>query len=166
MTVSPRPRARLRALAVAAVRRADGALLVQRGSDPSRDLEFHRLVGGGIDFGESAAEAVVREFDEELGARLTDVRLLGWLENRFTFAGRPGHEIVAVHVGTLTQRRVLERDDLGVITGTGSTAHWVPADEVLQGPRPLFPDGAVPLLRRWLDDGADEDGTGPGPTGD
>ena len=148
--MSPRPR--VRPLAVAAVRRADGAVLVQRGADPSRDLSFHRLIGGGIDFGESAEEAVVREFAEELGARLTDVRLLGWLESRFVFDGRPGHELVAVHTGTITQRRLLGRDDLGVIAGTSSTAHWVPVGELLGGPRPLFPEAVVPLLRSWLDD--------------
>lgn len=144
------PRRRVRPLAVAAARRADGAVLVQRGQD-SAGRSFHRLVGGGIDFGESAAEAVVREFEEELGARLTDVRLLGWLENRFVLDGAPGHELVAVHVGTLTQRRLLERDDLGTIPGTSSTVHWVPVDELLDGPRPLYPDGLGMLLRGWLD---------------
>lgn len=129
-------------------------MLVQRGHDPSRDLSFHRLIGGGIDFGESAAEAVVREFEEELGARLTDVRLLGWLESRFVFDGRSGHEIVAVHTARITQRDLLERDDLGTIAGTGSTAHWVPAPELLHGARPLLPEAAVPLLRSWLDQSA------------
>ncbi len=149
--MSPRPKPRVRPLAVAAVRRDDGALLVQRGSDARRGLTFHRLVGGGIEFGESAAEAVVREFAEELGARLREVRLLAWLENRFELEGAPGHELVAVHTGTLTQRRLLERDDLGPIPGTSSTAHWVPAREVLHGPRPLFPEALVPLLEDWLD---------------
>ena len=148
--MSPRPRTRVRPLAVAAVRRDDGAVLVQRGHDPSRGLSFHRLIGGGIDFGESAEEAVVREFREELRARLSQVRLLGWLEARFVFDGRPGHEIVAVHSATITQRRLLEPDDLGTIAGTSSTAHWVPPAELFHGARPLFPDAVVPLLHSWL----------------
>ncbi len=143
------PRARVRPLAVAAVRRADGAVLVQRGSD-SRGVSFHRLVGGGIEFGESAAEAVAREFEEELGARLRDVRLLGWVENRFVLDGRPGHELVAVHVASITQRRLLDQDDLGTVPGSSSTVHWVSAGELLDGGRPLVPAGVVPLLVPWL----------------
>ena len=158
-----KPRARVRPLAVAAVRRDDGAVLVQRGTDRS-GRSFHRLVGGGIEFGESAAEAVVREFEEELGGRLRDVVLLGWLENRFVLDGRPGHELVAVHAGRLTQRRLLDEDDLGTIPGTTSTVHWVPVAELFDGPRALYPDGAADLLRRWLDGPAGGDGGPPPPT--
>lgn len=143
------PKRRVRPLAVAAVRRPDGALLVQRGTDPVTGEHFHRLVGGGIEFGETAEQALVREWREELDVRLRDVELLGWLENVFTFGGRPGHELVAVHVGRVQEPRLL-RCDSHPIAGTDSTAHWVPAEELLDGPAPLYPDGAVPLLRAWL----------------
>jgi len=114
---------------------------------------FHRLIGGGIDFGETAEQAVVREWQEELSARLQDVRLLGWVENLFTFEGAPGHELLAVHVGRVEDAHVLDRDDLGVIPGTTSTVHWVPGAVVLDGPVPFYPPGAATLLRRWLREG-------------
>ncbi|MGJ7442370.1 NUDIX hydrolase [Aquipuribacter sp. MA13-6] len=148
----PRKR-RLRPVALAAVRRADGAVLVQRGRDESRALTFHRLIGGGIDFGETAEQAVVREWQEELSAQLLDVRLLGWVENLFTFEGAPGHELLAVHVGRVDDPHVLDRDDLGTIPGTTSTVHWVPGATVLHGPVPLYPPGVVRLLQPWLRDG-------------
>lgn len=137
-------------MALAAVRRPDGAVLVQRGRDESRGLTFHRLIGGGIDFGETAEQAVVREWQEELSAQLLDVRLLGWVENLFTFEGAPGHELLAVHVGRVDDPHVLDRDDLGTIPGTTSTVHWVPGSQVLDGPVPLYPPGVVRLLRPWL----------------
>lgn len=145
-----KPARRIRVLSVAAVRRDDGAVLVQRGTDPTTGARFHRLVGGGVDVGESAAEAVVREWDEELGTRLHDVRLLGWLENRFELGGRAGHEVVAVHAGAVSEPRVLERDDLGRIPGSRSTVHWVPQQELLDGRVPLYPVGLAALLRPWL----------------
>lgn len=138
---------RPRPLAVVHVRRGDD-MLVQRGREPDTGEVFHRLLGGGIEPGETAAEAAVRELEEEIGAQLQDVRLLGWLENIFTFGGRPGHEIVAVLAGTITQPELLDRDDLGTIPGSTSTVHWVPAAEALAGPVPLYPDGLAELITR------------------
>jgi ADP-ribose pyrophosphatase YjhB (NUDIX family) len=149
-TPKVRPARRIRVISVAAVRRDDGAVLVQRGTDPGDGSPFHRLIGGGVDVGESAADAVVREWDEELGTHLHDVRLLGWLENRFELGGKAGHEVVAVHVGAVSEPRVLERDDLGRIPGSGSTVHWVPQQELLDGQVPLYPEGLAALLRPWL----------------
>lgn len=143
------PKRRVRPLAVAAVRRADGAVLVQRGTEPTTGEVFHRLIGGGIDFGETAEQALVREWREELDVELLDVELLGWVENVFTFAGRPGHEIVAVHVGRVDDARLLRRDSHR-IADTDSTAHWVPAHELVDGSSPLYPDGLAGLLEPWL----------------
>lgn len=137
-------------MALAAARRTDGAVLVQRGIDPTTGQPFHRLVGGGIDFGESAEEAVVREWQEELGTELREVRLLGWVENRFVFDGSPAHEVLAVHVGVVTEPRVLERDDLGAIPGSDATMHWVGLDELLHGPAPLYPEALGELWADWL----------------
>ena len=139
MSRRPRP------IAVVDVRRGSD-MLVQRGREPRTGEQFHRLLGGGIERGETAVEAVVRELDEEVGAHLQDVRLLGWLENIFTFDGRQGHEIVAVLSGTIRQPELLARDDLGTIPGSASTVHWVPAAEALGGPVPLYPEGLAALL--------------------
>lgn len=124
-------------------------MLVQRGTDPLTGERFHRLVGGGIEFGETAEQALVREWREELGVRLRDVELLGWLENVFTFGDQPGHELVAVHAGRVEEPRLLRRDE-HPIAGTDSTAHWVPVGELLHGSAPLYPDGVAGLLEGWL----------------
>lgn len=53
----------------------------------------------GVEFGETSRQAIVREVQEELSGEITDLRLLGVLENRFTFDGEDGHEIVFVYDG-------------------------------------------------------------------
>jgi ADP-ribose pyrophosphatase YjhB (NUDIX family) len=57
---------------------------------------FYRPLGGGIEFGETAEEALRRELREELDVELGTARLIGVLENLFRFRGVPGHEIVFV----------------------------------------------------------------------
>jgi len=73
----------------------DGALLVSESADPSGAL-FHRLLGGHVEFGEYAADTACREFAEEIGQALTDVRRVGVLENIFHWGGAVAHEIVIV----------------------------------------------------------------------
>ncbi|MEN0103437.1 MAG: NUDIX domain-containing protein, partial [Curtobacterium sp.] len=74
----------------------DGHVLLSENHDRVRDHRFHRPVGGGIEFGETAEEALRREFREELDVDLDVLEPLGVLENIFTFEGHPGHEFVHV----------------------------------------------------------------------
>lgn len=80
--------------AMAVIRRPrDGALLVSAHTSPSGE-PFHRYLGGHVEFGEYALDAVQRELREEIGQCLTGVSLLGVVENIFRWAGETQHEIV------------------------------------------------------------------------
>ena len=82
--------------AMAVIRRpGDGALLVSEVANPSGEL-FHRPLGGHVEFGEYALDTVRREFLEEIGQALTEVRLAGVLENIFQWGGATQHEIVFI----------------------------------------------------------------------
>ena len=59
-------------------------------------LKGWRPVGGSIEFGERAADALKREFAEELNQEIRDQRLLCVLENLYSHNDSPGHEIVFV----------------------------------------------------------------------
>ena len=73
--------------AMAVIKRPrDGALLVSEDANPAGAL-FHRPLGGHVEYGEYALETIHREFLEEIGQRLTHVRLLGVLENIFQWNG-------------------------------------------------------------------------------
>ena len=80
----------------------DGALLVSEGTDPA-GLQFHRPLGGHVEFGEYALDTVHREFAEEIGQALKDVRLAGVLENIFQWDGATQHEIVFIFAAAFAE---------------------------------------------------------------
>ena len=93
---------------MAVIRRPrDGALLVSEETDPDGRL-FHRPLGGHVEFSEYARDTVHREFREEIGQALTEVRLAGVLENIFPWAGATQHEIVFVFTAAFTDKAAYE----------------------------------------------------------
>jgi len=127
--------------------RAD-ELLVFEGRDDVKGETYYRPLGGGIEFGETAADALRREFREELAAELTNVVLLDVLENIFTVFGRPGHEIVFVFEAELADRSWYEREDLGMVLDEGSPVSWRPLREFAGRDLILYPAGLAELLLR------------------
>jgi 8-oxo-dGTP pyrophosphatase MutT (NUDIX family) len=127
-------------------------ILAGVGFDSRKNQTFYRPLGGGVEFGESSRETIVRELREEIGADVANLRYLGTIENIFTFEGDTGHEIVQVYDGELVDKSLYERDSF---EGNDSTpdgplvfqAVWVSLDDVADGGAPLYPDGLLALLR-------------------
>ncbi len=116
--------------------------------EPSRENPhgYHRLVGGGVEFGETSLEAVVREVREELGATLIDPALLGVLENHFELDGEPGHEVVFVYSGTLDPPETVPPEG-GMFADNDQPmpVEWRPIDDASVR-IPLYPSGAGALV--------------------
>jgi ADP-ribose pyrophosphatase YjhB (NUDIX family) len=143
-----RPPPGIRAIAIGIIRRGN-AIFVFEGRDPTESQPFYRPPGGGINAGELGAEAVIREFAEEFdGAQVVEPRYLGTLENLFTFAGVPGHEIVLVYETSFADGsmdvdgRIAGREE----TGEAFEALWLDLDRARSGAVPLYPDGLLELL--------------------
>lgn len=140
----------IRPLAICVFRNGD-RILVGEGYDPVKRETFYRPIGGGIEFGERAEEALRREVREEIGAEIESVRYLFTLENIFTFNGDAGHEIVMVFDARFTDdgwyaRQVISGREFDGNQHLPFKAVWKRLDEF--GPQaPLYPDGLVELLR-------------------
>lgn len=120
-------------------------LLVGRGSDPVKRETFLRPLGGQVEFGERAADALRREIMEEIRAEITEPRRLGVLENVFTYDGRPGHEFVVVFESEFVDRRLYDRSHITIHEeGWGGQAIWVDLTEPTG--EPLYPTGLSELL--------------------
>jgi 8-oxo-dGTP pyrophosphatase MutT (NUDIX family) len=144
--VSWRPPRRIRAVAIGVIRRGD-ELLVYEAQDPTEDKTFYRPLGGEIDFGEPAADALAREFREELGVELEGVRYLETLENIYEYDAHPGHELIRIYEARLSPRSLYERSHWEIQIGNGGTCRvlWKRLDDF--DDNPLYPEGLRELLR-------------------
>ncbi len=84
---------KIRPLAIAVIRKGNKVLAVED-FDKKKNQVFYRLIGGGIEFGEMAKDAVLREIKEEIGLDATVIKQLPTVENIFEFNGKSGHEII------------------------------------------------------------------------
>lgn len=125
-----------------------GRILVSRAHDPVKNEWYWRPLGGSIEFGESSAHAVTREMQEEIGADVEDLRCLGTLENIFTYAGQPGHEIVFIYDARLADASLYLQSSLAGVESDGArfTANWQSLDD-FPALGPLYPTGLLALLR-------------------
>ena len=125
-----------------------GKILVNEFYDEDKQLTLYRPIGGGIEFGERSADAVVREVQEELGQSIHDLRLLGTLESLFTYAGKPGHEIVQVYDAKFDDEGVYEIRQIVGHESNGVPFHAKWCDSTDFSPNsPLVPEGLHELLK-------------------
>jgi len=109
-------------------------------------LGYHRLIGGSVELGETHQEAIIREVDEELGARIIGLTHLGVVENIFRFNGEIGHEIVALYSGALDP---MPAEDGGTLTesdGSVVPVVWRPFEDA-DVAVPLYPARANDWIR-------------------
>ncbi|WP_148616055.1 NUDIX hydrolase [Nocardioides rubriscoriae] len=111
---------------------------------------YHRLIGGGVELGETSREAVLREVDEELGAAVHDLRLVTTVENIFRFDGALGHEVVFLYSGRLDPWPAPSGATLTESDGSIVPVVWRRVDDT-EEPLPLYPAAVVPWVRRIID---------------
>ena len=138
----------IRPLALAAIRHGSRVLVQDFAATDGGP--GYRPLGGAVDLGELAEDAVQREIQEELGAEIQNVRLLGVLENIFRNNDAEWHEIVFMFEARFVdasleaaERLIGEEAD-----GDRIEAVWIDVSRPLD--RPLYPEGLLELLRARL----------------
>lgn len=117
----------------------DGKILVSKGFDKIKNQHFYRVLGGGVDFFETAEAGVRREIQEELQSGIDNLKFLGVVENLFVHEDNKGHEIVFLYSGDLSRSELYEQNIIHVIDTCEFDAEWISITDILMGQIPLYP---------------------------
>ncbi|MGO4495009.1 NUDIX hydrolase [Paenibacillus sp. 2RAB27] len=124
-------------------------LLEEKEGRHSKGIGFYyRPIGGTIELGERSDEALLREFNEEMGVEVIIVRYITCLENIFRIDDHIGHEITQIYVVDFKDKSLYEKEHFTVVEGDKVTyAKWVSKEELVSGDKILYPNGLTDLLR-------------------
>jgi ADP-ribose pyrophosphatase YjhB (NUDIX family) len=147
------PQVHIRPIAICVFRHGS-RILAGESWDSVKGQLFHRPVGGGIHFGETSREAMLREIREELGLEVEQLRLLGVLENLFTCEGEQGHEVVFVYDAQFVNKQAYERDLVAMEAEVEFCAVWRDLSTITNDHIPLYPDGLREMLDKLLRPGS------------
>ncbi|MCE8008923.1 MAG: NUDIX domain-containing protein [Aestuariivita sp.] len=144
-----RPQQSIQVKALGLVWRA-GLLLASEIYRDNGSVKGVRPLGGGLEFGESWRDALVREFHEELGVSVTLAGEPLVLENIYTHQGFVGHEVTFVSDVTLPtgvyqgDRPIEYHED----NGEKCVARWFDISQLDCGDLELYPSGLKAVLER------------------
>jgi len=122
-------------------------ILALKGLDKTKGEEFLRLLGGGVDFGETSLIALKREFKEELGATIKDEKLLEVIENIFEYNGETMHEITFLYSAEIIENEYFESPKFKILDSEKEKyAEWVELDEVKEKGFKIYPTEAAKYI--------------------
>jgi ADP-ribose pyrophosphatase YjhB (NUDIX family) len=116
--------------------------------DSSGQVIGVRPLGGGIEFGETRAEALEREFREELGCSTTVIEPWHTIENIFEHEGNVGHQYVFLANVELGNSRLYAMDRIDFCENDGGrcSASWYSPTQLPTGVH-LYPVGLLDLVQ-------------------
>ncbi len=126
-----------------------GLLLASEIYNDDGSVKGVRPLGGRLEFGESWRDALVREFDEELGVEIEIIGKPMMLENIFSHYGMVGHEVVFVSNIATPDHFFTHDGPIEYFEDNGSKccARWFDVNELDCGGLELYPNGLKKLLQ-------------------
>jgi len=128
----------------------DGCVLLQK---PTNDTAY-AFPGGHVEFGETNAETLVREFREEIGAEVSVGELKWVAEIFFPWGSKPCHQICLYHMVELQDEKTPRSGSFvghEHIEGRGFDLefHWVPISDLEK--IEVYPTNAPELMQKLSD---------------
>lgn len=114
-------------------------LLVSKGYDKSKNQEFYRCLGGGIEFLENSKEALKREFKEEINIEIEIGKFLGISENIFNYKGKDAHELILFYDAYINEKDYQEKYKL-IDDDLESEAIWIDIDRFKNKELIIYPE--------------------------
>lgn len=144
-------RNQVRVKALGLIRNGD-RLFVAEGYHPDLQKHYYRALGGSIEFGETSLDALQREFQEEIQAELANIQYLGCIENLFTYAGQPCHELIQLYQCDFADPQFYQLDQLTFMEDPRDginepiIARWIECDRFKTGDLWLVPEACLEFL--------------------
>jgi 8-oxo-dGTP pyrophosphatase MutT (NUDIX family) len=132
---------------------AQGRVLLFRGCDPARpDVYYWFTVGGGLDPGETTADAAIRELREETGLVVASVGEVVWSDvAEFTFEGQAHRQVQDFYVVGVESWTV-SRDGHDAVERRSIDQHrWWSVDELATTDEVYYPRELATVLRGILE---------------
>ena len=115
-------------------------ILVIAANDYVKNEDFYRLIGGGIEFGETGAEALKREVKEEIKAEIKNIKYLGLIENIFNFEGKKMHELALVYRADFKDKNIYQKKEIKILDSRHpQKAYWLDKKTILKVK--FYPEG-------------------------
>lgn len=136
---------KIRPLSLAIIRKGN-KILANKGYDEKKNEYFYRLPGGGIEFYETAEDALRREIREELGLEVFISKKLRVVENIFTFNNKKGHEIIFLFDAKLSGEE-MKKDKHPMIEPDheGSYSEFIEVTDSLK----IYPSETLEILKNY-----------------
>lgn len=114
---------------------------------------FYRPLGGHVEFNEKTVDTVKREFKEEIGAELVNLKPFTIIENMFAWDGIPGHEIVFVYTGEFANKKSYDTKEFFFTYGVDKhqvRVFWAKIEDCLNGKYRFVPEDLKDELHRFI----------------
>ncbi|MEM9420073.1 MAG: NUDIX domain-containing protein [Planctomycetota bacterium] len=106
---------------------------------------WHIPPGGGVQYGESSAEALKREIEEELGWSFSEAYLIGSFESCHSINGVKEHEISFVYFAEPVSDSSRSFTSIEVVEDNGKEKRflWIDLETLKQPTSILYPEGLL-----------------------